>query len=172
MNNLKDQGMKYCHRCDSIKPIDDFTKLNGECRSNCVNCTREINKEFYLKNHPKYATITCECGQKVTENHLEKHKTSKTHLDKIKVKETEKFFCDACGVWIRSSQEGHPQTMRHILNAHHKALLEERKKKLKNISYAEIEADFDIPEEETNENSINFLNKVTEEIDRINSDNE
>lgn len=49
------KGVKYCTRCKSILPIENFRQRgNGGFYSTCRKCDNERNREYRLNNYEKY----------------------------------------------------------------------------------------------------------------------
>ena len=73
---LTDNGKKYCHRCDQVKPIEVFANKGTGKHSNCLECMHDLMKKYRVKK-PK---IHCErCNIDVYPGNLTKHNNSVKH---------------------------------------------------------------------------------------------
>lgn len=77
--------LKYCYKCDSDKPIDDFHKNPSKkdgLQNMCKECRKKYHRNHYLNNKEKYIENS--------------HKNRNLLIDWF-VNEKKKLKCEKCG---------------------------------------------------------------------------
>lgn len=80
---LKDNNLKHCTQCDTVKHISLFPKVKGAPKFECSLCSRERSKRIYAQTK-KVGKMRCDiCDYSVSAGRFTAHCVSKAHLDKV-----------------------------------------------------------------------------------------